>query len=275
MKSAILLLCLFTLSINASFIQLPRVTLDKKTIKNARIIGGQVASPGQFPWQVAIYKNTTDGRFFCGGAIINEQWILTAAQCVYAATQLTIQLGSNQLQGSDDGRVTITSSTYFYEPRFDPTLGVAHDIALIKIEEPLTFTDYVQPIGWAYIGRLYPGKVVTASGWGQVSDADSTLENDLSYVEMTVFDQIECQAYYGSQLEDTMICTVGTTNQGTCYGDIGGVLVTKALDWLGDFTVAVAISSWMSQNGCESSDPKGFTRIDAYISWIVNTTRDN
>ena len=84
MKSAILLLCLFTLSINASFIQLPRVTLDKKTIKNARIIGGQVASPGQFPWQVAIYKNTTDGRFFCGGAIINEQWILTAAQCVYA-----------------------------------------------------------------------------------------------------------------------------------------------------------------------------------------------
>ena len=56
------------------------------------------------------------------------------------ATQLTIQLGSNQLQGSDDGRVTITSSTYFYEPRFDPTLGVAHDIALIKIEEPLTFT---------------------------------------------------------------------------------------------------------------------------------------
>ena len=52
--------------------------------------------------------------------------------------------------------------------------------------------------------------------------ADSTLENDLSYVEMTVFDQIECQAYYGSQLEDTMICTVGTTNQGTCY--VGNIL---------------------------------------------------
>jgi secreted trypsin-like serine protease len=48
----------------------------------ARIVGGQVASPGQFPWQAAIYKYTADGRYFCGGSLYNEQWILTAAQCV-------------------------------------------------------------------------------------------------------------------------------------------------------------------------------------------------
>jgi secreted trypsin-like serine protease len=48
----------------------------------ARIVGGQQASPGQFPWQAAIYKYTADGRYFCGGTLYNEQWILTAGQCV-------------------------------------------------------------------------------------------------------------------------------------------------------------------------------------------------
>lgn len=48
-----------------------------------KIIGGNVAASGQFPWQVAIYKDTTDGRYFCSGSLINARWILTAAQCVY------------------------------------------------------------------------------------------------------------------------------------------------------------------------------------------------
>ncbi|RZC39284.1 Trypsin domain containing protein, partial [Asbolus verrucosus] len=48
-----------------------------------RVIGGDIARAGQFPWQAAIYKDTDEGRYFCGGALISDQWILTAAQCVY------------------------------------------------------------------------------------------------------------------------------------------------------------------------------------------------
>jgi secreted trypsin-like serine protease len=49
---------------------------------NQRIIGGQEAYAGQFPYMAAIYKSTSDGTFFCSGALINNQWILTSAYCV-------------------------------------------------------------------------------------------------------------------------------------------------------------------------------------------------
>lgn len=48
----------------------------------SRIIGGNLAFAGQFPWQAAIYKHTSEGRYFCGGSLISREWVLTAAQCV-------------------------------------------------------------------------------------------------------------------------------------------------------------------------------------------------
>jgi secreted trypsin-like serine protease len=47
-----------------------------------RIIGGNVARVGQFPFIAAIYINTANGNYFCSGALINSEWILTAGQCV-------------------------------------------------------------------------------------------------------------------------------------------------------------------------------------------------
>jgi hypothetical protein len=86
--------CCLSIWAKPSLIRLPRVSKGIIRINSAsqkiktydlggRIIGGQVASAGEFPWQVAIYKDTADGRFFCAGALITEQFILTAAQCVY------------------------------------------------------------------------------------------------------------------------------------------------------------------------------------------------
>lgn len=49
----------------------------------SRIIGGDLARAGQFPWMAAIYKTTSDGRYFCAGTLIAAQWVMTAAQCTY------------------------------------------------------------------------------------------------------------------------------------------------------------------------------------------------
>lgn len=46
-------------------------------------MGGQVAKEGQFPWQVAVYFDTSDGTFFCGGALISSSWVLTSGHCTY------------------------------------------------------------------------------------------------------------------------------------------------------------------------------------------------
>jgi secreted trypsin-like serine protease len=51
-------------------------------ISAPRIIGGETARSGQFPFSAAIYIRTEDGSYFCGGALISNQWVLTAGQCV-------------------------------------------------------------------------------------------------------------------------------------------------------------------------------------------------
>lgn len=56
--------------------------ITKTKITGGRIIGGEEANAGQFPFAAAIYKSTADGRFFCGGAVAQPQWIITAGQCV-------------------------------------------------------------------------------------------------------------------------------------------------------------------------------------------------
>ena len=58
----------------------------------------------------------------------------------FRATSFTIQLGSNQLSGTDPNRLTVTASKYFINDRFDPTVSLAHDMAVIKLNEPINFT---------------------------------------------------------------------------------------------------------------------------------------
>jgi secreted trypsin-like serine protease len=182
-------------------------------------------------------------------------------------------LGSNQLQSTDENRLVLTTSTYVINDRFDPMTSLAHDVAVIKLRMPITFTDYIQPIVYANMGYIYPGRVVEAAGWGQTGDDTSGLVNDLNVVEVSIIDQHACQTYYGDQLWGSMVCAEGNYNEGICFGDIGGPLVTPAL--IGNHSVAVAIASFISANGCESLDPTGYTRIDSYNGWIKNATTYN
>ncbi|EFA10764.1 serine protease H132 [Tribolium castaneum] len=275
MKPLLLLFSfIFVISAKKSVINLRRVNDSENFNSRPRIIGGNAAASGQFPWQVAIYKDTPDGRYFCSGALINARWVLTAAQCVYEATQFTIQMGSNQLSSNDENRVIVTTSTYVIHEGFDPTISLANDIALIKLRMPITFTDYIEPIIVANFGYLYPGRVVKAAGWGQTSDEDSGLANSLNFVEIGIIEQNACKTYFGNQLVDTMICAEGNYNEGICFGDIGGPLITSA-DVGIELYVHVAIASFISQNGCESLDPTGYTRVDSFYAWIDNATRHN
>ncbi|RZC42386.1 Trypsin domain containing protein, partial [Asbolus verrucosus] len=272
-----------------------------KAMESTRIIGGEVARAGQFPWQAAIYKHTADGNYFCGGALITEQWILTAGQCVDGAIQFTIKLGSNRLQGNDENRIILSTSTYVLHERFNPET-LAHDLGMIKLHMPVTFTgkavvvllvknynyiiiDYVQSIQIAKMGYIHKGAPGTAAGWGQISDGDYTkkrhlsviyayildspeLSNDLNFVEMTIIANYECQSYFGNQLTGAMTCVVGNYNEGNCFGDIGSPLVTVAT-LVGNASRHIATASFISQNGCESLDPSGYTRTDSYYNWIT------
>ncbi|RZB45756.1 Trypsin domain containing protein, partial [Asbolus verrucosus] len=235
-----------------------------------RIIGGQNARVGQFPFAAAIYVQTNTSTFFCGGALLDHKWIITSAHCVYNAVLFTIQIGSNTLTDEDPERQTFATSQYILYPFFNPDT-TENDVALIKLRNSVSYNSYIQPINVPVINLLNETSV-TALGWGQISDCqyyaynfhDPELSNNLKYISASVLSNAECKVFYGNQITDNMACVVGNYNEGTCTGDNGSPLV----EYLSRNYWLVGIASFISGNGCESTDPSGYTRTYPYTDWI-------
>ncbi|KAJ3656405.1 hypothetical protein Zmor_015485 [Zophobas morio] len=227
-----------------------------------RIVGGQVARGGQFPYAAAVYVSKVGGAYFCGGALINNQWIVTAAQCAEGANTFTIQLGSNLLSGTDANRLTLATATFVLHPEYDPET-LHNDVALVKLRLPIAFNQYV---GAASLPTSFiPDYTsVTAVGWGQIDDFNTGLSNDLTWVTLITISHDECQLTYGPQITHDMLCVAGNFNEGICNGDMGGPLVQT----VSGSAVLVGIASFRSQSGCETTDPSGYTRIIPYVEWI-------
>jgi secreted trypsin-like serine protease len=238
--------------------------LDKKI--DGRIIGGIPAKDTEFPHVVSIWTTTPLGRYFCGGAVIDRQWILTAGHCVQDAVSFSIQLGSINLSGTDPQRVTVTATSSIVHPDFDEETLV-NNIGLINLPEALKYTDYINVIALP-TEALPDNTVSTAIGWGQVNDDESGPVNTLQKVEVVTLSNEHCKYTYGSQITDNMVCALGAYNEGICIGDIG----TPLIQGEGEDSVHIGIASFLSSNGCESIDPSGFTRTFEYLDWIKNAT---
>ncbi|KAJ3656027.1 hypothetical protein Zmor_015132 [Zophobas morio] len=207
-------------------------------------------------------------KFFCGGTLYNQEWVLTSGHCVYNAILFTIQLGSAKLEGEDPSRETVATSEYIIHPDFNPNT-ITNDIGLIKFRMPIQYTDYIRPINLP-IRATQESELVISTGWGQTSDTDAQLSNVLQNVVLTSLSNEECRTVYGNQITETMICAAGNYNEGICIGDTGSPLIDHQTLW-GTPTI-VGISSFMSANGCENTDPSGYTRTYYYIDWIKNVT---
>ncbi|KYB27513.1 Transmembrane protease serine 9-like Protein [Tribolium castaneum] len=233
-----------------------------------RIIGGQKAYAGQFPFLAAIYTHTKDGSYFCGGALLNQEWVLTAGHCVDGAVSFTVHLGSNTLDGSDPNLIKLSTDTFVLHPEYDP-MTLNNDIGLIKFRMAITYSTYVYPIHMLPSAPLSDYSPLLTMGWGQISDDDSGLQNDVHYVSVTTISNNECKIVYGNQIVETMACAEGNYNEGICYGDTGGPLIQYVSR---NQVMHVGVASFFSQNGCESTDPSGYTRTYNYAKWIRNIT---
>ncbi|KAJ3656387.1 hypothetical protein Zmor_015469 [Zophobas morio] len=230
---------------------------------NSRIIGGQAAIAGQFPYAAAIYKTTETGKYFCGGVLVSSEWVLTAGQCVDGAILFTIYLGTTKLEEPDSTIVTVSTDTYVLHPGYNPET-LDNDIGLIKLRLPVSFSIYLDKINLPS-QVLTSGETSRAYGWGQVSDDDAGVADHLNWVELSVLSNEECKITYGNQITDNMVCLSGNYNEGACVGDTGSAAIQHAgRGW----TIVVGISTFVSGNGCESTDPSGYTRVYHYNDWI-------
>ncbi|XP_063913961.1 collagenase-like isoform X2 [Zophobas morio] len=223
---------------------------------NGRIIGGEESKIEDFPYMAGFYYLKDQTRHFCGGSLLNDKWILTAAHCIQS-TKVLKSLGRNKLKSTNFLRMT--SCVYVPHPDYNPR-DLANDIGLILLEVPVHFYDQIQPIKLSTRTLLTPENV-TALGWGA-----SPPVMKLSHVSLTTITNSMCRSIYNcSDISDNMVCAVGIENEGICRADAGGPLVQ--VDANGK-SVQVGVIIFHSATGCEDNYPSGFIRSADYIGWI-------
>nr|CDJ26742.1 CUB and LDL domains-containing trypsin-like serine peptidase 1 protein [Tityus serrulatus] len=206
-----------------------------------RIIGGQEAKPGSWPWQVDLQIDPVNpSGHMCGGAILNSQWVITASHCFQPQPNKLawrLHFGKHNKFTEDKTEVVryvdrlviypdIPEATFLKTRQFN----IRDDLTLLKLNAPLNFTDYIQPVCLPPKNKQLPvGTDCYSTGWGMTRGSGKT--DALKQVKMTVLDPAVCAGPFMPFNPNTMLC-MGVRKQGSgvCHGDSGGPLVCKYSD---------------------------------------------
>ena len=246
--------------------------LDKK---NRKIVGGTPAPTGSYPWQVSLVvswiSDPSDGHF-CGGSVISNRWILTAAHCVVDLEphHLKVIAGTTVLNGTR-GQSRNVNRILLMKQKYNPQT-YNNDIALLQLFKPLTLDggDKVGTIGAVTIEQenylFAGGKKLTVSGWGATEEGGDTVAT-LRYVEVPPVAREDCNSAlsYDGAITEKMICAgVMSGGEDSCQGDSGGPLTGLTEEGL---AVQVGIVSW--GEGCARPRKPGvYARVSQFRNWI-------
>jgi trypsin len=227
-----------------------------------RIVGGEPTDIKEHPWQVALQFR---GTFFCGGSIIAQKWILTAAHCFGFST-------ANNDWRSKAGATNYAMSGSWAQvervavhPGYKGAPTFENDLTLMKLKLPAA--GRVVPLASASM-TIPLSQPLEVTGWGATSDggsgADVLRKATVPYVPPTVCNE---PGSYNGRITDGMICA-GLREGGvdSCQGDSGGPLVWRTTE--GPVLVGVVSNG----EGCALKLKYGvYTRVSAYRDWINRT----
>lgn len=247
-----------------------RNSTQKSSLKPL-IVGGVVAEKGEFPFQVSLQR--ASGSHFCGGSLIKQNWVLTAAHCVsgWSATNKII-VGLHDQKNKLDTE-TFTAARVTAHPLYNRST-LDYDYAVIKLSGDSKFKTIdlnTVEIPIPEESNIAPINVWT-SGWGTTSEGSYSLPNLLNKVEIPLVATKHCNApsAYNGDITDRMICA-GLVQGGkdSCQGDSGGPLFVKQTS--GDFLL-IGVVSW--GEGCARPNKFGvYSKVNAVIDWIAQQTQ--
>ncbi|XP_053661837.1 chymotrypsin-2-like [Anopheles marshallii] len=238
--------------------KVPRLVLDDTY--DSRVVGGEAAKNGSAPYQVSL--QVFDSGHNCGGSLLNDRWVLTAAHCLvgYDPTNLKVLAGTNSLM---EGGVMLMADKFFLHNYASPEF--INDIALIRLEQPVQFTELIQSI--EYSEKVVPANVsVRLTGWGRtgVNGPVPTLLQSLNVITLSNED-CKAKSLYPEHVDVGHLCTLTKAGEGACNGDSGGPLVYEGM-LVGVVNFGVP---------CGFGYPDGFARVSYYHNWVRTTMANN
>ncbi|KAM9410278.1 chymotrypsinogen B [Pholidichthys leucotaenia] len=232
----------------------------------SRIVNGEEAVPHSWPWQVSLQDYT--GFHFCGGSLINENWVVTAAHCSLSTSHRVI-LGEHDRYSNSERIQTLRVGRVFKHPSYNP-YTINNDITLIKLATPAQLNEHVSSVCVAESYDNFPGgRMCVTTGWGLTRYNAANTPSRLQQAALPLLSNTDCQRYWGSQITNLMVCA-GASGASSCMGDSGGPLVCEKS---GAWTL-VGIVSWGSST-CSTSMPGVYARVTELRSWMDQIIASN
>uniref|UniRef100_A0A6E8W9U3 Peptidase S1 domain-containing protein n=1 Tax=Anopheles coluzzii TaxID=1518534 RepID=A0A6E8W9U3_ANOCL len=270
------LLCVLSLAAA----QESRLTCGRRKVKSVYLIhNGIDAKAGHWPWHAAIFhRKGEQNEYACGGAVIDENTVLTAAHCIYTTrgtipkTLVTVHLGQLDLKEKDEYTQTHSLQEIILHPKYNSS-SIINDIALLKLSSQITMTKYVQPVClWTMDSKLdtIVGRNGTIVGFG-LNEQDVVSEQ-LKQALIGVVDPLTCiasdRSVFGTHLTSDMFCGKGQMGVGACNGDSGGGMFFEVG---GKWFVRGLVSFTPLRGNTGLCDPlkyTAYTDVAQYLEWI-------
>ncbi|XP_028258895.1 mast cell protease 1A-like isoform X2 [Parambassis ranga] len=219
------------------------------------IIDGQKAPENSMLYMVSVQHNE---HHVCGGFLITEEYVVTAAHCDHPPTVFTVVIGTHNLKKTEKTVLKVIQK--YKHPTYE-NVGMGNDIMLLKLSSKVQLGNGVQIIQLPHSEiTIKENEICQVAGWGMTS-TNSRPVDELRVVDVSVISREVCAEMWPG-LPENVICAGGyKTTKGFCQGDSGGPLVCNGM--------AVGVASFNKHANCAYPDvPNVYTDVSKYLSWI-------
>ncbi|XP_047426758.1 tryptase-2-like [Mugil cephalus] len=237
------------------------------------IIGGQDAKRDSSPWMVHLNITTADGskRWRCGGALLNHQWVVTAAHCLDKdpkpdMRRTGVWIGSYQLKKGAERFRNLVYPVYPPDQRYVNTgNGYKHDIVLLKLTKKVEYSDNITPIRLpANDGPIDRSSDCWITGWGEIGNGVPLPDPEtLQQLKVSIISNKHCADEYSHLMP--VLCAEPSGNKGACDGDYGGPLVCRGPTG----PTLVGVMSYGGPGSCSGGGrPVAYAQVSKYLDFI-------
>ncbi|XP_039354023.1 mast cell protease 1A-like [Mauremys reevesii] len=227
------------------------------------IIGGKEAKPHSRPYMAHLAIQHRGDSYICGGLLVSENFVLTAAHC--NGDKITVTLGVHNIREREESQQKISVRHRIPHRQYNETT-LYNDIMLLELAEKATLNRWVDTIALPRTNeRVEAGAMCSVAGWGCTRRGSKSISAKLREVDVVVMPDDTClknpNVQYHIYNSSIMMC-VGDpkTSKDSWEGDSGGPLVCGE--------TAQGIVSWGPP-----TPPGVYVKVSIFIPWIQATMR--